>query len=58
MSMAEQQRTDYQAKNNALEGVRRKLGNLELEITKKYNTADERERSIRGEWDNLQRAKE
>ena len=58
MSMAEQQRLDYSAKNNALEGVRRKLGNLEVEITRKYNTADERERTIRTEWDTLQRAKE
>ena len=51
--MAEQQRLDYSAKNNALEGVRRKLGNLEVEITRKYNTADERERTIRTEWDTL-----
>jgi len=51
--MAESQRAEYSAKNNSLEGVRRKLGNLELEITKKYNAADERERTVRGEWDTL-----
>ena len=54
-NLTETQRQEYISKNNALENQRRQLSNMEIDISRKYQQADERERTTRYEQDSLQR---